>query len=88
MTANASSYFALLRNDSSSFEVGRQLGLEEIRVTLFNTPLDEWRFAYTRSTNPLEGTRSQSATSIATNFLSVLIHPRLLKFESSATSAP
>jgi len=39
MTANASSYFALLRNDSSSFEVGRQLGLEEIRVTLFNAPL-------------------------------------------------
>jgi len=42
MTANASSYFALLRNDSSSFEVGRQFGLEEIRVILFNNP---WRMA-------------------------------------------
>jgi hypothetical protein len=88
MTANASSYFALLRNDSSSFEVGRQLGLEEIRFTLFNTPLDEWRFAYTRSTNPLEGTRSQSATSIATNFLFGSCPSASAQFESSATSAP
>lgn len=78
MTANSSSYFASLRNNSSSFEVGRQLGLEETRVTLFNTPIDEWQFAYTRSINPLEGTRSQSATSFATNFLFVVVHPRLL----------